>query len=139
MSNKSVTVRETARLAGVTPDVVRYYSRIGLIKPYKCRKNGYRLYDKGDVAQIIFIRKAKSLGYTLKEISKIISHSKTGASPCPIVRRIIESRINTNRRRLNEMLLLQDRMEKAVKHWKKMPDGIPDGNSICILIETFSY
>ena len=31
---------------------------------------------------------------------------------------------------------LQMRMEKALSSWEKMPDGIPDGDSICHLIET---
>ena len=139
MVKKSMTVRAVSKSASVTPEVVRYYTRIGLIKPQKNRKNGYKLYDQNDIYKIIFIRKAKSLGYTLKEIKKILSHSTTGTSPCPMVRRIIERRITENRQRLNAMLALQTRMETAVKQWKDLPDGIPDGNSVCVLIESFTH
>lgn len=139
MNKKSMTVHEVSELADVTPEVVRYYTRIELIKPQKNRKNGYKLYDKNDVYKIIFIRKAKGLGYTLKEIKKILSHSKAGTSPCPMVRRIIEKRINENRQRLDDMLALQKRMEAAMEQWKGMPDGIPDGNSVCVLIESFTH
>ena len=139
MSIKTMTVREVAEQANVDPEVVRYYSRVGLIKPQKSRKNGYKLYDKEDVTKLIFIRRAKRLGYTLKEIKKILSHSNTGTSPCPMVRRIIESRIGDNRQRLDDMLALQARMEKAVEQWKHMPDGIPDGDSVCVLIESFTH
>jgi len=34
------------------------------------------------------------------------------------------------------MLKLQIRMEKALKKWRQMPDGIPDGDSVCHLIES---
>ena len=134
-----MTVREVAALAQVAPDIVRYYSRIGLLKPQRNRRNRYKLYDASDVARLVFIRKAKHLGYTLKEIKKILSHSTTGTSPCPLVRKIIENRIEENRQRLNDMLALQMRMETAIEQWKYLPDGIPDGNSVCVLIESFGY
>jgi len=139
MDNKSMTVSDVAKLADVAPEVVRYYSRIGLIKPQRNQKNGYRLYDKNDVSRIIFTRKAKSLGYTLKEIRKILSHATAGTSPCPMVRRIIESHIDENRQRLDDMLALLTRMENAVAQWKRLPDGIPDGNTVCVLIESFTH
>jgi len=138
MTEKTMTVRELAERADVVPEVVRYYSKIGLLKPHKNRKNGYKLYDAADVAKLVFIRKAKNLGYTLKEIEEIISHAHDGQSPCPLVRRIIENRIEEHRRRLDAMLALQTRMEKAVKQWQHMPDGIPDGHSVCVLIESFT-
>ncbi|MBI1425124.1 MAG: MerR family transcriptional regulator [Gammaproteobacteria bacterium] len=133
-----MTVSELAARANVVPDVVRYYSKIGLLKPHKNRKNGYKQYDSADVAKVIFIRKAKSLGYTLREIKDILSHSSDGKSPCPLVRQIIENRIEEHRQRLDDMLALQARMEEAVKQWQHMPDGIPDGHSVCVLIESFT-
>jgi len=138
MIEKTMTVSEVAARADVVPEVIRYYSKIGLLKPQKNRKNGYKLYDAADVAKLVFIRKAKNLGYTLKEIEEIISHAHDGKSPCPLVRRIIENRIEEHRRRLDDMLALQSRMEKAVKQWQHMPDGIPDGHSVCVLIEAFT-
>ncbi len=139
MSKKSMTVRDVAALANISPEVIRYYSRIGLIKPQRNKKNGYKLYDQRDISRLIFIRRAKILGYTLKEIKEILSHSSAGTSPCPMVRRIIENRIGGNRQRLDDMLSLQTRMEKAVEQWKHMPDGTPDGDSVCILIESFTF
>ena len=137
MANKSLTAGEVAKQAQVDTDIVRYYARIGLLKPVKNLKNGYKLYDSHDVSRIGFIRKSKNLGYTLKEIKEIISHADSGASPCPIVRQIIEKRIDENRRMLDEMLSLQCRMETAIEKWKTMPDGMPDGHSVCVLIESF--
>jgi len=139
MNMKTMTVRDVSKLAKVTAEAVRYYSRIGLVKPTKNPKNKYKLYDSTDISRIIFIRKAKSLGYTLKEIKKILTHATSGKSPCPIVRKIIESRLVENRNRLNNMLGLQVTMERAVKQWKNLSDGIPTSDSVCVLIESFSH
>jgi len=139
MNNKTMTVRDVSKLANVTAEAVRYYSRLGLVKPTKNPKNRYKMYDSTDISRIIFIRKAKSLGYTLNEIKKILTHATSGKSPCPIVRTIIESRLVENRNRLNTMLGLQATMEKAVKQWKNLSDGIPTSDSVCVLIESFSH
>jgi len=136
---KNITVNDVAKQANVSAGIVRYYSRIGLVKPKKNRINGYKLFDSRDVSRIIFIRKAKSLGYTLSEIRKILSHATAGKTPCPIVRQIIERRFEENRRHINYMLSLQAIMEKAVKQWNSLPDGVPNRDTVNVLIESFGH
>jgi len=130
-------VKQLAELAGVTTDVVRYYTRISLLEPKQAEENGYNLYNTHDLHRLRFIRCAKSLGYTLTEIADIIIHSTGGKSPCLMVRDIVEKRIVENRNKLEELTKLQNRMEKAVKKWSGLPDKLPNGNSVCHLIESF--
>ena len=129
-------VNELAKRARVSPDTVRHYVQIGLLNPTRNPDNGYKLFSLEDVNRVRFIRQAKSLGFTLKEIAEILEHSKQGKSPCPRVREIMQARVVENRRRLNDLYSLQSRMELAIKQWEKLPDGVPDGDSICHLIET---
>jgi DNA-binding transcriptional MerR regulator len=131
-------VNELARMSGVPPHVVRYYARIGLLEPVRDAHNGYKLFDEHDVARIRFVRQAKSLGCTLNEIRQILREADRGRSPCPQVRQIIQRHIRANRRRIEEAIELQKRMESAIRHWETMPDGMPDGHTVCHLIESFS-
>jgi len=131
-----ITVKELAKRTGVTPDAVRYYVRIGLLKPRRNPGNRYKLFAEADVRRLHFIRQAKSLGYTLDEIAQIFHDSSRGRSPCPRVRQIIQNRIKENRARLEELNVLQRRMEDALGRWQAMPDGLPDGESVCHLIES---
>lgn len=131
-----LTVNELARRANAPAHVVRYYTRIGLIEPSAQQENGYRLFVPKDAQRLHFIRIAKQLGFTLKEIREITRHAEHGESPCADVRRIIQRHIIENRVKIDEMQRLQSRMEKALKQWESMPDGEPDGNSICHLIES---
>jgi len=64
-------VREVARRSGVADHVVRYYTRIGLLKPSRNLHNRYKQYKESDISRLRFIRQAKSLGYTLGEIARI--------------------------------------------------------------------
>jgi len=133
-----MTVNDLSRRSGVTSHAVRYYSRIGLLKPGRNPDNGYRVFDRSDLARLKFIRQAQSLGFTLEEISDILSESEHGRSPCPKVRDILRRRIDENHRKLAELMDLQQRMEEALDHWESMPDGLPDGDSVCHLIESES-
>ena len=130
------TVNELALKTAAPPHVVRYYARIGLLKPRAHQENGYRLFGSVDAQRLRFIRHAKNLGFTLNEIKQITEHADHGESPCGEVRRIIQQRIKENRAKINAMLNLQTRMEKALELWEEMPDGIPDGHHVCHLIES---
>lgn len=131
-----LTVNELAKQSGSPPHVVRYYLRIGLIQASALKDNGYRLFSKRDVTRLRFIRMAKHLGFTLNEIRQITDHADMGESPCDDVRSIIQARIEENRVKIEEMVNLQSRMETALKLWTQMPNGVPNGTSVCHLIES---
>ncbi len=131
-----LTVNDLAIQSRVPAHVVRYYSRIGLIHPERQKENGYRLFSQNDANRLRFIRLAKQLGFTLKEIKEIIQHADMKESPCQEVRGIIQDRIVENRQKIEEMMKLQTRMESALEQWQDKPDGMPDGHSVCHLIES---
>ena len=131
------TVNELAARAAAPPQVVRYYARIGLLKPRRHQENGYRLFGKQDAQRLRFIRMAKQLGFSLGEIRQITEHADHCESPCGAVRKIIQQRIRENRVKIDAMVNLQGRMESALELWASMPDGIPDGHHVCHLIESF--
>ena len=132
-----LTVTELANRSGATPHAVRYYTRMGLLQPERNPDNGYHLYKPRDIDGLRFIRQAKRLGYTLNEIKVIVHDADKGKSPCPRVRKILQRHIVENRRHLEELMALQTRMENALLDWADKPDGVPDGHSVCHLIESF--
>ncbi len=129
-------VNELAQKSGVSRDTVRFYTKLGLLRPWRDPKNAYQYFNEQDLKRLDFIRRAKYLGYTLKEIKQIIEESQKGSSPCPLVRDIIQQRLQVNKKRLLQLIELQDHMESTLEKWKKMPNGVPDGDSICVLIES---
>lgn len=131
-----LTVNDLAIQSQVPAHVVRYYTRIGLIHPERQQENGYRLFSPEDTNRLRFIRLAKQLGFTLNEIKEITQHADMKESPCQEVRKIIQDRIVENRQKIEQMMKLQTRMESALEQWQNMPDGIPDGHSVCHLIES---
>jgi len=131
-----MTVSEFSVRGGVAPHVIRFYSRIGLLNPARHPDNGYKLFSHSDMRRLRFIRRAQSLGYTLEEISEILETCHRGQSPCVRVREILQQRIEENRRKLEELQLLQKRMEHAIACWERRPDCYPEADSLCCLIES---
>ena len=126
---------EVAKSAGVSANVVRYYSRIGLLNPTRNPDNGYREYTPLDAIRVRFIRKAKWLGFTLKDVKIILEEVDSGKSPCGEVRRIIAERVRENQQRLEHLQETQERMERAMASWVSLSDSAPGNENICGLID----
>lgn len=133
----SMTAAVLAKRADVPVFTVRYYTRIGLLKPSRDLSNGYKIYKQSDKERLQFISAAKELGFTLAEIEDILDHAAHSNSPCPMVREIVEKRIEENKQKIREMKRLQKRLEAATEMWKTMKNSTPDGHSVCRLIESF--
>jgi MerR family mercuric resistance operon transcriptional regulator len=70
---KPLSIGEVARQAGVGVETVRFYERQGLLAEPDRKASGYRQYDEEAVAVLRFIRRAKELGFTLKEIKELLT------------------------------------------------------------------
>lgn len=62
------TVQALAELSGVTPRTLRWYDRIGLLKPGRVGENGYRYYGPAQVDRLQDILYYRALGVPLEQI-----------------------------------------------------------------------
>jgi len=128
-------VKELAVEAGVNPDTVRFYTREGLLRPTRNPDNNYQQYDAEDLRRLRFARKARQLGFSLPEIRQILEQADDHHSPCPMVRDVFEERLAQVEAEIAQLQQLRNRMTSALAAWQDMPDGTPDGHTICRLIE----
>ena len=131
-----LTATVLAKQSDVSLYTVRHYTRIGLLKPVRNSNNNYKIYQPSDAVRVRFIKAAGNLGFSLAEIADVLDEAKHGNSPCPKVREIIVKRIEQNRLKIKEMQRLQRKMENALQDWSKMENSMPNGNSVCHLIES---
>jgi DNA-binding transcriptional MerR regulator len=68
-------IGQLAKRGGVGIDTVRYYERNGLLAPHTRLASGYRRYRDIELARLRFIRRAQTLGFTLKEIKQLLALS----------------------------------------------------------------
>lgn len=131
-------VKQLAQELGITPDTVRFYTRINCLTPHKNEENGYYDYDTRDKNRLQFILNARKLGFSVQDIKDILGHADQKHTPCPTVRRLLEERLEDVEREIQEMVRLRDRMREALEQWQNLPDRDPTGHSICRLIENFN-
>lgn len=82
-----LTIGQLARQAGVGVETIRFYEREGLIaEPDRGPSSRYRQYPLQAVRRVRFIRHAKKLGFTLKEIRQLLELRVDPASTCADVR-----------------------------------------------------
>lgn len=68
-------IGQLAKRAGVPIDTVRYYERHAILPKADRQASGYRRYGEDDVARLQFVRRGKSLGFTLVEIRDLLALS----------------------------------------------------------------
>lgn len=65
-------IGEAARRSGLNSKTIRYYERIGLVRPARAG-NGYRDYRERDLEQLVFLQRARAVGFSLAECRELLS------------------------------------------------------------------
>jgi DNA-binding transcriptional MerR regulator len=75
-----LTIGKLAAAEGVGVETVRYYQRRGLLGQPERRGSGYREYSESDRARLVFIRRARRLGFTLAEIADLLGPAEANSA-----------------------------------------------------------
>ena len=68
-----ITIGEAAARSGISAKMIRHYEAIGLVPAGTRTEAGYRLYSDKDVHELRFIKRARSLGFSLEQIETLLS------------------------------------------------------------------
>lgn len=90
---KPLSIGEVAKRSGVGIETVRYYEREGLLSEPERKASGYRQYDPEAVRLLKFIRRAKQLGFTLKEIKSLLTLRETKSATRADVREQAQAKL----------------------------------------------
>lgn len=67
-----MNIGEAAKQSGISAKMIRYYEQVGLLQPPQRTEAGYRLYGPNDVQTLVFIRRARELGFSLERIQTLL-------------------------------------------------------------------
>ncbi|MDX1709984.1 MAG: Cu(I)-responsive transcriptional regulator [Rhodovibrionaceae bacterium] len=68
-----MNIGEVAQRSGVPAKTIRYYEDIGLIAPPRRSEAGYRIYGGDDVQTLRFVNRARSLGFSIKDVDSLLT------------------------------------------------------------------
>ena len=129
-------IGELAREVNVAPSTVRYYEEVGLLPLAARAENGYRIYNQVDVERLRFIKRAKALDFSLKEVREILDLRERGDAPCAYVLSLINTRIDEVERKIAALSQLRRELGQLQAEATRLPLAEIEAKScVCHLIE----
>lgn len=130
-TDPGLTIGHLAKAAGVNIETIRYYQRIGLVDAPVKPAQGYRRYPITTVEHIRFIKRAQELGFSLNEITDLLSLNDRD---CNDARVIAEHKQEVIQQRIDDLSAMQCELAKLIKACKKNISG----QDRCAIIATLA-
>ncbi len=115
---ETISIGKVAKKLGINIETIRYYERRGLIKAPPRKESGYRQYPAETVKRIQFIRHAKELGFSLKEIAELLSLRIEQGVTCGDVKKRAEAKIADIEERIFNLQKMKSALSKLAKECK---------------------
>ncbi len=125
-----LTIGNVARRVGIRPSAIRYYERQGMLQPNVRGSSGYRFYNDDAVKLLLFVKRAQSLGITLKEIKPLIALAARGEQPCSHVKQVARRHLSEVNQKIRELEMLRQDLRKLLKRKPSRAHA----NTVCPLI-----
>lgn len=123
-----MTIGRLADAAEVNVETIRYYQRIGLINEPEKPQQGFRKYSCRSLEQIIFIKRAKQLGFSLQEIADLL---EMGDGNCSDVRVRAEKKRDKIEKQIKDLQALKDTLNQLIQACRS-----GKGKQKCPIVET---
>ncbi|MGH7483993.1 MAG: MerR family transcriptional regulator [Candidatus Acidiferrales bacterium] len=136
-TNRPLYSGELARLAGVSPDTVRYYERSGLLPRAPRSASGYRLFPPEALNRVRVIRRALSLGLSVRDLAGVFSVRDSGGAPCRRVRKLAGEKLVELESRLRDLQSWRRELLRTIAEWDRLLARTPSGKR-ARLLEAFA-
>jgi len=126
-------IGEAARRAGVSPDLVRYYERVGVLPRAPRTAGGFRYYSDETVASLLLVRNAIRFGFTSKELAGFLKARDSGRPPCQSVRAAGQRLLKEMDEHLERLHEARAAMAETLAAWDARLERTPPGTPAHLL------
>ena len=107
---ESFPIGKLSRRTGVNIETIRYYERAGLLPRVTRTAGGYRAYRPADAQRLLFIRRARNLGFSLDEVRRLLALAAEKSRSCRLVHGLALEHLKNIRGKIADLR----RMEKVL-------------------------
>jgi len=122
---KNYRISEVSKETGLSADTLRYYEKAGLLKNINRTASGIRLYNDADLSRLRFIQRAKTMNFSLDEISKLLQMRENPARVKKNVRQLTQNKLDEVEQHLKTLNTLRNELTLLVNLCTGSEDGCP--------------
>jgi MerR family transcriptional regulator, mercuric resistance operon regulatory protein len=111
---ENLPIGELSKQSGVNIETIRYYERIKMLAPPPRTASGRRVYDSTNLRILVFVRRARELGFSLDEIRALLRLGGPEKASCREVREIAAHHLEDIRAKLGDLKKLERLLAKTV-------------------------
>ena len=117
-------IGEIARASGVSAKTIRYYERIGLIPRASRSESGYRSFVQIDIDTLRFVKRARSLGFSVKDVARLLDLWRDRSRVSSAVKTLATEQLGEIDRKIDELRSMRDTLEHLAEqcHGDQRPD-----------------
>jgi Cu(I)-responsive transcriptional regulator len=109
-------IGRAAKESGVSIKMIRHYEAIGLLPAPARTLANYRVYGPNDVHMLRFIRRARTLGFSMDDIRELVGLWKNKSRSSASVKKIAGKHVDGLKRKIAELKTMVDTLEHLSHH-----------------------
>lgn len=110
-----MNIGQAAKGSGVSAKMIRHYEDVGLVPAPTRTDSGYRRYTESEVHTLRFIRHARDLGFSIRQIGELVGLWQNRRRPSRQVKALAEAHIKELEQKAQELLAMKATLEHLVQ------------------------
>jgi Cu(I)-responsive transcriptional regulator len=111
-----MNIGQAAAASGVSAKMIRHYEQTGLTRQPKRTHSNYRTYSDTEVHVLRFIKRARTLGFSVAEIKELLALWQNKSRSSAAVKKIAGKHVEDLKRRLAELEAMVETLEHLTRH-----------------------
>mgnify|MGYP003454188943 FL=1 len=124
-----MNIGQASERSGISPKMIRYYEQIGLLDTAKRSNSGYRIYSNQDIKNLCFLRQARDLGFSSKQMKELLNLWKNTDRQSADVKKLTLTHIETLNRKIAQLQDMVSLLQISADHCSG------DENAECAIVE----
>src|SRR5579859_4713168 len=122
-----------AKAAGVSPDTIRHYEKIGVLPRASRTASGYRIYPANAVDRVLVVQRALRIGFTLGELAEVLKARDAGGAPCRHVYQLAQEKLKGIEADIEALKRTKRYLKKVLSDWEQRIQAAGSGQKSHLL------